>query len=499
MNAFRTTAIAAAGVAILASGCGGDTKSKAAVKAPKKLPPLSLSDDKPEQLPATFEKFLSAPGIKPPVVAVQKTSPKVAPGYVFIAPKKGPGQAGLEIVDNSGEVVWFKPLPEGIFAYDFRAQRYRGKPVLTWWEGKSSGGHGEGEAVIMDSRYREIARVRAGNGYAADMHDFTVTADDTALIGVYKDELADVSAIGGSGRARVWENIFQEIDIKTGKVLFEFKSLDEIDVGETIGEYDPKTKKVFDYMHLNSIDKFPNGDYLISARLTSALYRISHRTGKVVWRLGGTKSDFKLSERAKPVLQHDARLQPDGTITTFDNGEKGVSKHSRLLYYELDTKNMRAKIVRSVHHPKDVLGATQGNTQALPNGNVFGGFGSQGVQSEFDRSGELIFNATVPGAYDSYRSFRFEWTGRPASPPAIVAEPAGAGIDAWVSWNGATDVHRWQLLAGASADDLSPVGEAKRAKGFETRLSAPAAAAYVAAEALDSNGRSLGRSEPAKL
>jgi hypothetical protein len=93
----------------------------------------------------------------------------------------------------------------------------------------------------------------------------------------------------------------------------------------------------------------------------------------------------------------------------------------------------------------------------------------------------------------SYRAVRAEWTGRPASAPSVAAQVRGSRIAVWASWNGATEVAGWEVLTGASPESLAPAGRAGRT-GFETAMSVPAGARYVAVRALDAGGGELGRS-----
>ena len=114
------------------------------------------------------------------MLAVRRHAPGPANEHFFIAPSSGAGQRGVLIFDRRGEPVWFHPTTP-VTAMNFRVSSLRGKPVLTWWEGKSdAGGLGRGVYVIADTSYREIARIRAG-GYAdGDLHEFLITPEGTA-------------------------------------------------------------------------------------------------------------------------------------------------------------------------------------------------------------------------------------------------------------------------------------------------------------------------------
>jgi arylsulfotransferase ASST len=444
--------------------------------------------------------YHSRPDLKPPLVQIRTAAHNTAPGYLFIAPKMVVAQAGPMIMDNRGEVVWFKPLnTRGVT--DFRVQQYRGKPVLTWWRGHVSNvGVGDGWYVIYDTSYRPVAEVRPGNGLVGDVHEFLITKNNTALFTVYHRLPVDLSSVGGPKEGKIWDGIVQEVDIQTGRVLFEWHSYPQVAITESYAP-PPKAKAgpkapPFDYFHINSIDREPNGNLLVSARNTHAVYEIDHKTKKVLWRLGGKKSDFKLGAGVRFAWQHDARRRPDGTITIFDNGAApAVEKFSRVLVVRADTAAKKATLVRSYHHPQRLLAPFEGNAQFLPNGNIFVGWGAQPYVSEFSRGGALLFDAYFgdgkpPGKdADTYRAYRFVWRGHPTDRPVVVA----AGSAAYASWNGATDVVRWQVLAGPGAGQLKPLQTVAK-NGFETPIRLTKSAAFYAVKALGRDGNVLGTS-----
>jgi hypothetical protein len=459
-----------------------------------------------EPAPGPTQHFRSRPDLHPPVVKILTPAHDTAPGYVFLAPKMAVMQAGPMIMDNRGQLVWFHPLRLTKGVTDFRAQRYRGKPVLTWWRGRVSNvGVGiNGWFVIYDTSYRPIAEVRPGSGFVGDVHEFLLTSRDTALMTIYHRRRVDLRSIGGPQDGLIWDGIVQEVDIPTGRVLFTWHSYPQIAVGESYSS--PPKKQLgtkpfpYDYIHLNSIAEEPNGNLLISGRNTHAVYEVSRRTGKVLWRLGGKKSTFKLGPGVRFAWQHDARRQPDGTITLFDNGAAPpVHKFSRVLVIRIDEKIKRATLVRSYHHPKRLLSPFEGNAQFLPDGHVFVGWGAWPYLSEFAKNGKVLFDAYFghgkpPGQdADSYRAYRLVWHGHPTEPPAIAI----AGDKVYVSWNGATEVARWQVLAGKARDHLAVGGSAPKS-GFETAIPLPASGTYVAVRALDHSGKVLGVSRTVK-
>ena len=432
-----------------------------------------------------------------------KQARDTAPGYIFIAPKNGPeeagpGQDGCMIVDNDGQPVWLRLLQkEDMDVMNFRAQTYKGERVLTWWEGVHTG-YGQGEYVIFDHSYREIARFGAANGYEGDHHEFLITPEDTALITIYSKVPMDLSGVGGPVDGLVLDGIVQELEIQSGKLIFEWHSLDHIGLEESMYEPSAELKGAFDYFHINSIDPMPGGYLLISARRTSAVYKVDTKTGEIIWRLGGKYSDFDMGAGVRTALQHDARYNSDGTITIFDNGNVNRVDQSRGIVIEVDEDKMSATLVREYTHPDRLLSDTQGNVQVLPNGNVFVGWGSAPFFSEFDHHGKLLFHAAFPTEDETYRAFRFQWYGQPTDDPAVAAESGLEDrVTIYASWNGATEVTTWQVLAGSAPDQLEPIASAPR-QGFETVITVRTTEPYVGLQAMNGSGKVLGTSKAIK-
>jgi hypothetical protein len=441
--------------------------------------------------------FRSRPDLRPPVITVTRPPGDIAPGLVFVAPKNGPDEAhpsqdGCVILDNEGQPVWLHLLAdESLDVMNFKLQEYKGETALTWWVGRHTG-FGQGECVICDHSYREIKRVRAGNGYQADHHEFLITPENTALITIYHGVKRDLTSVGGPADATVLDGIIQEVDIETGEVLFEWHSLEHVELSEHESGY-------YDHLHLNSIDLYDEDHLLVSSRSTSTLFKISRKTGEIVWRLGGEKSDFEMGPGARFFYQHDARSHPDGTITLFDNGSANTTGRSRGAVLGIDEDAMKATLVREYTHPNKLLSVTQGDVQVLPNGNVFIGWGSSPVVSEFSQDGSIQFDAEFPTESETYRAFRFPWKGYPKYAPAIAAESAGQDdeVKIYASWNGATEVATWQVLAGEGPRKLKELASTPR-EGFETVITIKTTEPYVGVRAMDASGKALGSSRAIK-
>jgi hypothetical protein len=506
----RFLAAASAGAAYLALtntvGCGllERTPKVRSLRSPKtrglpiaKVWPVPNTSSSP---PKGVWEFRSRPDLGPAAAEVTTRARGIAPGYVFVAIKVGTGEYGPMILDDDGQIVWFGKHPR---ARDFKMQYYRGRPVLTWWEGVVVQGHGEGEYVIFDDSYREVRRVRTGNGHTGDLHEFLITPENTALLTAYAPETADLSSIGGPEDGPVWGGIVQEVDIESGEVLFEWRSLDHVGIEESYMAFrfpPDDTGFRYDYLHINSIDVDHDDNLLVSARNTCAAYKIDRKTGDVLWRLDGKKSDFEMGRGTRSAFQHDARRQKDGTITIFDNGaHPQVHDQSRAIVIGLAEEEMKATLLREYAFPDKILATSQGNAQFLPNGNVFVGWGSAPFVSEFSGDGELLMNARFPPECESYRAFRFPWNGHPTDAPAVAVERRPEGkVAIYASWNGATEVESWEVVSGRAPGLLVPLGSVPR-EGFETAMLAQTHGPYVAVRAKDRSGEILGTSDPVQI
>ena len=423
---------------------------------------------------------------------------KTADGLLFLSPPSGPFKRGVLILDNAGEVVWFHPTTPRT-AMDFRAGLYKGEPVLTWWEGLHVRGVGKvGEYVMVDQSYREIARFSAGNKLRPDFHEFMLTPEGTALVTVYDPVSADLSGVDGPSQGTVYEGVVQELEIPSSRVLFEWRSLDHVGVDES---YQKEIGNPHDYFHINSIGYDIDGHLLISARNTWAIYKIHRRTGRVIWRLGGKKSDFAMGKGTRFAFQHDARSHDHGRlISLFDNGPvPNAKRQSRGMMIKLDTQNKRATLDREHVHAPSLFAFATGNAQVFPNGNMLVCWGTTGQFTEYGADGTIRFDAKLPKGGQNYRVRRAKWTGRPSERPTLASHPAPARRRRlYASWNGATEVAYWQLRLGETASRLKVWRTVPR-RGFEAEFIVPKGTAYAAAVALDQRRRPLGRSNTVRL
>ena len=446
---------------------------------------------------ADVQHYRTLPQFAPSSVRV--TAPAAAgatPGDFFLAPYQGTGTAGQMIVDQAGGLVWFHPAAAGESSTNFRVQSYRGQRVLTWWQGRILQlGFGQGVDEIYNSSYRPVAHVLAGNGYHADLHEFLLTPQGTAWIDEFNPVAFDLSPVHSSTHALLNDSIVQEIDVKTGLVMWEWHALGHIPLTDSYNGI-PPANYPWDYAHVNSVDPGTSGDVLLSARNEWAIYDVDLRTGTSIWQLGGRHSTFKLGPSATFYWQHDAEWQPGGTISVFDNGSTPPKeKQSRGLVLAVDARARTVTLAKQFTNPRaTLLAGAQGNLLGLPAGNWLMGYGNLPNFTEYDSAGRVLFDATLGTNVQDFRTYLAPWSGHPKGPPAVAAQAGAAGlVTVEASWNGATAVSAWRVLAGPSASSLTAIATVPK-RGFETAVSVHTTQPNVAVAALAASGATLATS-----
>jgi hypothetical protein len=451
--------------------------------------------------PRAIQRYVSAPTLMPSTVRITTPAKSGAsPGYLFLAPYQGVGSSGPMISEQNGSLVWFHPLPAGEESTNFQVQQYQGKPVLTWWQGRIlEAGFGQGEDVIYDTSYHPVAYIRAGNGYHADLHEIRLTPQGTAWIDAFDPIHMNLSSAHGSSNGVVNDSVIEEIDIKTGLVMWEWHAIGHIALNESHSPA-PHSSTPWDYVHINSVDPGPSGDVLLSSRGTWTLYDVNMHTGGFNWRLGSRQSSFKLGPGTRFYWQHDAEFQPGGLISVFDNGsDPPEEKQSRGLLLAPNTSNHTVSLAKQFVNPTHTLLATsQGNMLNLSPGTTTGnwlmGYGGLPNFTEYDASGHVLLDGTLGKNVQSFRTYLSPWSAHPTNTPSLAVQSHSASaVTVAASWNGATEVASWQVLAGASSTALTVVASAPK-RGFQTSIAVASAPAYLAVQALNPAGAVIGRS-----
>jgi hypothetical protein len=366
---------------------------------------------------ATATRVAASAPTAPPPVTILTNGASRRDGDLFISPySTGTSYAsGPEILSPRGKVIWFKAVPAGEEAADFRTQTYDGRPVLTWWQGTGLGALSTGTDYIYNDHYQQIAQVNAGNGYSADGHEFLITPWNTALILSYTTATANLTSIGGPADQTVIDGIVQEIDIKTGRVLFQWNSADHVPYSQSEQPLPASASTPWDWFHINAVHLARDGNLLIDGRDTWTTYKVSLRSGRIIWRLGGKDSSFAVRAAPGQVLdsageifawQHDPEQVGPNTFTFFDNDSSVTVR--------LNYRARVATLVAADAQPEGLSAASQGDAQTTRNGDLVVGWGALPYFSEFSPSGQLLFNAEFPTGVNTYRAYQLPWPSRPS-------------------------------------------------------------------------------------
>ena len=382
-------------------------------------------------------------GTAPPPLSIVTRDTSRSSGDIFMAPAGGGYPAGPEILTTTGKVVWFHRLPAGEVATDFRTQTYLGQPVLTWFQSapppqpttapaglRTAGGPGgagarvspdgpNGTDYIYNEHYQQIAKVRAGNDDATNFHEFLITPWDTALITADTVATANLTAIGGPADQRVIDGLVQEVDIKTGRVMFQWDSAAHVPYANSYAPLPSSPTTPWDWFHINAVHLDADSNLLVSSRNTWTVFKVDRHTGQVMWQLGGKHSSFALRAAPGQVLdrdgkifawQHDPEALGGNEYTVFDD-ESGPNllSSSRVVTVRLDLATRVATLVKSDDQPEGQVAQLMGNGQTTPGGDLFVGWGALPYVSEFSASGKLLFNARLPAGVSTYRAYLLPW------------------------------------------------------------------------------------------
>jgi hypothetical protein len=464
--------------------------------------------------------------IKPPrITTLQGAGSGSAFGDILATPYAGPGEHGAMIFESSGRLIWFHRPPEPNWGIaDLRVQSYEGHQDLVFWQGEiNTLGFGVGEDVILNSAYEQVAAIHGGNGLAADLHEAQLIEGEhgeAALITAYEPVRVSVPATGPKAHAvsgggailrpagrrtvTVIDSAVQEIDVRTGLVMWEWHGLGRVPISEThvrLPEKGSGGAGPLDYLHVDSLQQLAGGKLLVSARNAWAVYAVSEHTGRVIWRLGGRHSSFAVAGGPTLSWPEGATMPAAEQVALIDGGSGSgpgsapAAGTGEALDLSFPTKAASLASSGQLRVPRtgSARGAGQGSMQALPNGAWMVGLGSLPDFAEFGPTGEVLYAARFPAGEVGYRVYRASWSGQPAAAPNVVATTSGTTTNVYMSWNGATDVAAWSVLAGPAPAALAPVGQAADA-GFETAVTMPAAS-YVRVQALGPAGEVLSESK----
>ncbi|KEF54745.1 uncharacterized protein A1O9_09187 [Exophiala aquamarina CBS 119918] len=407
-------------------------------------------------------------------------------------------------------------------SHNFHVCSISGADSLCFITGGQNHGYSRGWAMVLDDTFTARSSIHSQGGLAnLDEHEFNVLPDGTALFTLYSPQPVDLTAYGISNQGWVQNTYFQHIELSTNQLIFEWSPVDHVSLDESW--VSPNTTDVsgdgltpttpWDFFHMNSVDRNADGDYLVSARHTSTIYKISGQSGHIIWRLGGALSDFSFPPGLNFSFQHDARFREENATTAiislFDNASNGFNQSSRYstgMILKLDYITNSTTLLQEFVAPDQFISASQGNVQFLgpssewQTSNKFIGWGSNAYISEYTSEGRMVLQGhfATTGAMN-YRAFKHNFTSKPTDTPALYAyaHNESATTSFWVSWNGATEVVRWRIYGSASSTGPWSVIDTFDKNGFETLLTVSAYYPWSIVESLDTSGNAIRNSSRA--
>lgn len=465
-----------------------------------------------------YRVFKSSP-LRPPNLTITGNGNALANGYVFLTPKDrkrgGVEQHAPYIFDTDGELVFAANFSGESGTTDFRVQEVDGTPHLTFWQGSSThgsrAGHGYGEVVFLDEEYNEnklslrqldIKTLKPTEVIGVvDLHEHQMTPWNSILVTVFNNTPADLSSVGGPQDGWVANSMVFEIDVQTQEVLFSWSPLDHVLLNEShlpVKSYmgDGTKNALYDFFHVNSIQAVDEDRLLINSRHMWTTYLLSRKDGHIIWRIDGeTGGDFgTLPENGHFAWQHHARAhnvtETSMMISWFNNhfyrNSNPTAPPTSGLVMELSLppdKTTPPRLVRNFVLPDEHLhSGSQGSHQAvLENGNSFIGYGELPVALDYGPGAdgsEVRWKARFghDGYVHSFRAFKHTWQATPKTwNPSLFVEldeyssDGIVGVHGYASWNGATEISKWNVYTGSNKDDLHKMGLAMK-YGFETRF-----------------------------
>jgi hypothetical protein len=349
----------------------------------------------------------------------------------------------LQIVSGDGSPVWYYPVPavapvngsfqqqpDGTFTYSanppganpaspgmggvFRQIDALGNDIRTW---TGLGPDGSGQ-IAADTRGNPVTVV------SANTHELRLLPDGDALLFGITTRTMDLTSVGGQPDGTVYSDVLERVGTD-GEVKFAWNVLDYVTQADGTGDLINSTTLDFD--HANSIDVMPDGNYLVSLRNLSSVWKIDATTGDVLWRLGGARSDFAFVNDPLHGFgrQHDARALPNGNIILFDNDTDSGTNESRAAEYALDTTTSpwTATLVWSTSPGPGMFTPVMGGAQRMANGNTLVDYAQADTVMETDPTGtKTHWTLTVPGASRGiYRAYRltslYQYSPADACPP----------------------------------------------------------------------------------
>lgn len=338
------------------------------------------------------------------------------PDYNFDRVRKGgPGMFSIQLVErfaaifsSDGAPIWWLQAPEGqpdnFQVLDDGTITYA--PVDVAAAQSSDVGN-----VIRTIEGRQLRTIAAAGDLPTDIHELELLPNGNYVIGAQTEHPgADTTPFGGAPDTAVAGIQIQELTRK-GKLVNSWDSFGNIGLEETGRWWDVPLTTMFepnDIVHWNSVD-VRGKRMLVSFRHLDAVYEVNLKSGKIVWKLGGTETPQSLRVVGDPHGdyplggQHDARFGPDGTITIYDNQTGLPDAEPRAVRYRVDAEAGTAKLLDQVSDRNVPQSLCCGSARPDADGNWLIGWGGFGYSAAYNSRGKRLYSIQTPGGF-SYRT-----------------------------------------------------------------------------------------------
>ena len=390
---------------------------------------------------------VSLPSDFPYVRVLRSVDP--AEGYLYIS-NMWAGQPYLMIVDNAGQPVFYRRVNGNV--YDFKRHP---NGLLSYYIQSNVNKY-----YIMDSTYTVIDSIVQVKTYYPNEHELRILPNGNMLMIVSESKNIDMSKIvaGGNPSARVLGNHVVELNSRKEPV-FEWLCWDHYDIRESIDA--DLTAASFDYVHMNAIAVDLDSNLILSCRNMSEITKINRKTGKIMWRLGGRRNQFRFINDPNTFVfegdtlafsyQHHVRVLPNGHYTLFDNGNLRSPPFSRAIEFVVDTTAMTSELIWEFRHDPDIYAAWMGSFFQLDNGNRLIGWSNSNDPkvTEVTPDGDVVYEMNFVNPAVTYRPNRINWLGRTRA-PYLMVESQYDKVRLLFNHFGARDIQSFRIYAGQS-------------------------------------------------
>lgn len=357
-----------------------------------------------------------------PWVTVQ-THPEAGtrrPGwYVLGNATPASNETGFVVVlDSRGTPVWYRRVaPDGALSTDVLADGSLAYVAALGYYGTDPAAR-----YVLQQLSPWQSRTIAAVNAPIDEHELRILPNGDVLVFAYEQlPGVDLRGLQGFGAdATIADCTVQDID-PSGKLVWHWRASDHVDpVRESTGPsaIPMGDTTVADVFHFNSIDVDPQGNLLLSSRNTSALFYVERPSGRIVWKLGGTPYSKDGAQIIRVVddpeggfgSQHDARFQPGGHVSMFDD-HTGLAGAARGIEYAMDPTAGTARV--SWSYTGQASAVALGSFRRYSDGSSIIAWGIPGdptsyagAFTEVDEAGKDLMDVRFERGDSTYRAFK---------------------------------------------------------------------------------------------